>query len=605
MFKSIRWRLSILYFVLVFIAMALVGILVSDKLEDYYLNQTEENLMSISNNTVMSLLPEGELIDYRTEIQNNIEKIALPTGFNVYLVDATDFEILAASIENLVGKNAMEELDSEALMKTVVDKSVEKDQKNLTDGVNISKIYSRFIPNPSDQDRYIIYASASLTPAYQSLNATSKIIVNAGIISLMVTLVTGYLISGSITKPINDLNIKANLIARGDFSQRVEAASNDEIGTLGKTFNFLTERLSETLMEISSEKSKLDAIINNMADGLMAVNEDGFITMYNNSLLKILNIKSMDIFGNNLTQLSREIGIKISLADIKKSLEEQDEGSLVIKTKNGKTLRMSTAFYRAEDKKQKGYAMLFHDITESQKLEDMRREFVANVSHELKTPITTIKAYAETLNSGMVDDEETAKEFLGIIEKESDRMANLVKDLLELSHIDFKKTKWTLSEIQVTQLLEECMEHLKIYYKQKNQQITLDKKSEPTIIADKNKMSQVIVNILSNAIKYTPAGGNISITLSSNQKDAFISIRDNGIGIPKEDVERVFERFYRVDKGRAREMGGTGLGLAIARDTVRGMGGDIYASSQLGEGSEFTIKIPLKTTLKTENVKNP
>lgn len=594
MFKSIRWRLSILYFVLVFIAMAIVGILVSDRLEDYYLTQVEENLLSISNNTIMSLLPDGDLRDYRAEIQNNIEKIALPSGFNVYLIDTGDFEVIAASNESVAGRNAMDLLDAEAIMQTMVDKSTKKYEKNLADGMNISKIYARFIPNISGEDRYIVYTSASLTPAYQSLKATSKIIVNAGMVALLVTLIASYIISGSITNPINELNRKANLIARGDFSQRTEVTSNDEIGTLGNTFNFLTERLSETLVEISSEKSKLDAIISNMADGLMAVDENGFVVLYNNSLLRILQVKSIDLYGNNLRQLAKEVGISLNLAEIKKSREEKGEGTFVIKIPCGKTLSVSTAYYNDEAKKLNGYVMLFHDITESQKLEEMRREFVANVSHELKTPITTIKAYAETLNSGMVDDEGTRQEFMNIIEKEADRMTTLVSDLLELSHIDFKKTQVSIQEVEILPLVEECLEHLKMYYEGKQQKILWEDRENPTTLVDRNKMAQVIVNILSNASKYTAKEGRISLGVKAEDGQVYIRIRDNGIGIPAGEVDRVFERFYRVDKGRARDMGGTGLGLAIARDTVRVMGGDIFARSELGQGSEFIIRIPQK-----------
>lgn len=594
MFKSIRWRLSILYFVLVFIAMSIVGVLVSDRLEDYYLNQIEENLTLISDNTIMSIVPEGELREQRYEIQSNIEKIALPADFNVYLLDTEDFEIIAASNEGVVGRNAMDILNPEAIMKTMVEKTIEKDEKDLADGVSISKIYARFIPSQDGQDRYIIYSSASLKSAYQSLRAVTKIIINAASIALLITLIVGYTISGSITKPINDLNIKANLMAGGDFSQRVEITSDDEIGTLGTSFNYLTEKLDETLIEISSEKSKLDAIINNMADGLMAIDEKGFITLYNQSLLKLLDTKAMVLYGNNLTQLSREIGMNIRLEEIKKSLETSQDGNLVKKTKDQKTLRISTAFYKDDGQRLKGYALLFHDITESHKLEEMRREFVANVSHELKTPITTIKTYAETLGSGLVDDEKTQIEFAKTIEKEADRMTNLVKDLLDLSHIDFKKTKWDMEGIKVSELVRENVENLKIYQEDKEQTIKVLENADPVIFGDKNKISQVMVNIISNAIKYTPKGGIIEIEISQDKNYGYIAIKDDGIGIPQQETERIFERFYRVDKGRAREMGGTGLGLAIARDIVREHKGDIFAKSSLGEGSTFTIKLPLK-----------
>ena len=305
-------------------------------------------------------------------------------------------------------------------------------------------------------------------------------------------------------------------------------------------------------------------------------------------------MKSIDLYGNNLRQLAKEFGISLNLAEIKKSREEKGEGTFVIKIPCGKTLSVSTAYYNDEAKKLNGYVMLFHDITESQKLEEMRREFVANVSHELKTPITTIKAYAETLNSGMVDDEGTRQEFMNIIEKEADRMTTLVSDLLELSHIDFKKTQVSIQEVEILPLVEECLEHLKMYYEGKQQKILWEDRENPTALVDRNKMAQVIVNILSNASKYTAKEGRISLGVKAEDGQVYIRIRDNGIGIPAGEVDRVFERFYRVDKGRARDMGGTGLGLAIARDTVRVMGGDIFARSELGQGSEFIIRIPQK-----------
>lgn len=597
MFRSIRWKLSILYFILVFIAIAIVGILMSDRLEDYYLRQIEDNLRSIAGTTVMSLLPEGDLREHRAEIQNNIEKIALPSGFQVHLVDAGDFEIIASSNESISGKNAMELLDAEALLQTLVDQSAEKDAKSHGEGMNLSKIYARFIPTEGTRARYIVYASASLTSAYQSLKATSRIVFNAGSVALAITLITSFLISGSITKPINELNQTANLMAQGDFTQRVAVNANDEIGTLGASFNYLTERLSETLAEISSEKSKLDAIISNMVDALMAVDEHGFVVMYNDALLQMLHLRRIDVYGSNLTQISRELGIGLSLSEIKKHLAQDAQAAFVVEARD-KTLKVTAAYYQDENEKLGGYVMLFQDITEAQRLEQMRREFVANVSHELKTPITSIKAYSETLASGMVEDEEMRQSFLQTIEKEADRMASLVGDLLTLSHIDSQKTKLEIQALNLDLLIDDAIAHLRLQFKEKEQQILRTSDRELMILGDSNKMAQVIVNLLSNASKYTQSGGTVEVWTQADESFAYLHIQDNGIGIPAEDVERIFERFYRVDKGRAREMGGTGLGLAIARDTMRIMGGDILARSELEKGSEFVVRIPRASDVK-------
>ncbi len=411
MFKSIRWRLSALYFVLVFIAMTIVGVFVSDRLEDYNLSLIRENLLVISNTTVLSVIPENSLAPTSEEMQQSIEKIALPVGYNVYLIDISSYDILAASNKTYLGKNAMTVLDSRALMSTLNDGSVDMDVLDQGDGVSMSKIYAKTVKNSIGQDRYIIYSTASLNSVYSSLRATTKIILNASLVALAVALVVGYIISGSITTPINDLNEKASLIAKGDFSQRVQTRSTDEIGMLGNTFNYLAKRLDHTLVEISTEKNKLDAIMNNMADGLLAIDEQGFVFLYNRSLLKLLQSKEIVFYGNNLTHLSRELGINLNLSTVKKSLEDQDVGSFSIEAKNGKVLKVSCAYFNDELRKQTGYILLFQDITEAKQLDDMRKEFVANVSHELKTPITTIKTYAETLSTGAVDDPNTAMSF--------------------------------------------------------------------------------------------------------------------------------------------------------------------------------------------------
>lgn len=593
MFKSIRWRLSGLYFILVFIAMTIVGVSVSDRLEDYNLGLVKENLELISNSTVLSVIPEGDSPSH-AEIQQSIEKIALPVGYNVYLIDALTYDIIAASNNSYVGKNAMNVLDNRALMTTINEKTVDIDVRDQGDGLNMSKIYTNLVKDPDGNERYIIYSTASLSSVYKSLRATTMIILYASSIALIVSLIVGYIMSGSITTPINDLNTKASMIAKGDFSQRVQTKSTDEIGMLGNTFNYLAKRLDHTLIEMSTEKSKLDAIMNNMADGLMAIDEQGFVVLYNKSLIKLLETKGIVFYGNNLTNLARELSIDLKLSDIKRSLAEHEVGTLIVETKTNKVLKVSCAYFNDDARRQTGFILLFQDITEAKQLDDLRKEFVANVSHELKTPITTIKTYAETLASGAVDDPYTAQNFFETIEKEADRMTALVRDLLQLSHIDFKKTKWEMDDYELSGIIEECIEHLKIFYIEKKQNIEFVAEEKAIVYADKTKIKQVFVNIISNAIKYTPDDGEIKIYLRVSNGIAHVHIIDNGIGIPRKDVERVFERFYRVDKGRSRQQGGTGLGLSIAQDIIRAHDGEITARSEVGKGSEFVVTIPLK-----------
>ena len=593
MFKSIRWKLSILYFVLVFIAMAIVGIFITDRLEDYNLDIVRQNLVSISNNTIRSIIPDSDLPDARESIQDSIDMITLPIGYSISIVDALDYSVIASSNDSFTGKNSLDVLDRKVIMSSLTQKSYELDIVNPAPGSPMVKIMAFSFINDANGGGYIIYSSASLEGVYASLNTVTDVFLTATLIALIVSLLVGFLISGSITTPINELNLKASLIAKGDFSQRVSNHSNDEIGMLGNTFNYLTKRLDNTLVEISSEKSKLDAIINNMADGLMALDEHGFIVLYNKALLKLLKARDIDIYGSSVHDMALQTGLKISFSAIKKCVFDESTNHLVVNVGDDKILRISPAYYSDDAKKQTGFILVFQDITDAQRLENMRKDFVANVSHELKTPITTIKSYAETLSSGIVTEPEIVSEFLSVIESEADRMTAIVRDLLQLSHFDFKKAQWSFERHPIEDIIKECIEHLKIYYLEKNQTVNLTAADNPNILVDKAKIKQVILNILSNAIKYTPEFGSVDISVDTVDNFVDIYIRDNGIGIPEEDIDHIFERFYRVDKGRSRQQGGTGLGLSIAQDIVTAHGGTISASSEINRGSTFKISLPV------------
>ncbi|MGB5824102.1 MAG: ATP-binding protein [Proteocatella sp.] len=593
MFKSIRWKLSILYFVLVFIAMAIVGIFITDKLENYNLDIVRQNLVSISNNTIRSIIPDSNSANARESIQDSIENITLPLGYNIFIIDALDYSITASSNDSFVEKNSLEVLNRKVIMSSLTQKSYELDVADPSLGNSMVKIMAFSFINDVNGGGYIIYSSASLESVYATLKVVTSIFLNATLIALIVSLLVGFLISGSITTPINELNHKASLIAKGDFAQRVVTHSNDEIGMLGNTFNYLTKRLDSTLVEISSEKSKLDAIISNMADGLMALDEHGFIVLYNKALLKLLKVRDIEIYGSSINDMPLQIGLDISLAAIKKCVFEDGAKHIIVNVSEDKILRLSPAYYSDHAKKQTGFILVFQDITDAQRLDNMRKDFVANVSHELKTPITTIKTYAETLSSGIVSEPEMVSEFLAIIENEADRMTSLVRDLLQLSHFDFKKAKWNFEHEYVNDIISESMSHLKIYYSEKHQSVNFSSEFNPRVFVDKAKIKQVILNILSNAIKYTPEFGTVDICVKIVDKLVDISISDNGLGIPEDDIEHVFERFYRVDKGRSRQQGGTGLGLSIAKDIIIAHGGSISASSTFNHGSTFTIKLPV------------
>ncbi len=595
MLKSIRYKLIILYFLLVFVAMLIVGVFITDQLEKYNLGIVRDNLTYTANNVVRTIVSDTDLTENRQEIQQNLINSTISLGYEISVIETADYSIIASTNTDFIDKSAFDVLEKSVILSSLSNKITEMDIESTQDNQYKVKHMAFSYQNENEpKSSYIIYGRASLDSVYKSLSTATGILVQATFIALLITIVLGYLVAGSITGPINQLTVKALKMAKGDFRQRVNIKSDDEIGQLASMFNYLTQKLDTTLIEMSSEKSKLNAIISHMADGLVAIDGKGSIIHYNPSFLSMLSISDLDIAGKSYDNIIKKYSKDLQYGSIVSKELPKNKQSISFTTDKKRIVKASPAFFRDESGKTSGAIVVFQDITESQRLDDMRREFVANVSHELKTPITTIKSYAETLLLGALKDDKLSEEFVGVIENEADRMSALVKDLLQLSHMDYKKVVWDMKQTNLRSVIAECIKKLEVYIKNKNQYITINAPDEDIIInADKNKITQVFINLISNAIKYTNDNGNIFINISVVDNFVKINIEDTGIGIPSEDISHVFERFYRVDKGRSRAQGGTGLGLSIASDIIREHGGKISVKSELEKGTMFTVLLPV------------
>lgn len=586
-----------LYFILVFVAMAIVGLFITQQLESYNLSTVKRTLSDVSNNLInQSINSNINVTEQRFDIQRILNTTTLPEGYEISVIDLSTGAIVASTNTNLFDKQGMDVFNVEMMLET--------SEKNVTEKIIVEEgpyktryqhMAFTYDDGSNKNTGYTIYSRASLEAVDQSLSHAKGIFLNATFIALAVTIVLGYAIAISITVPINDLKNKALKMSRGDFSQRVQIQANDEIGDLASAFNFLTERLNETLIEISSEQNKLKAIIEHMDDALIAVDEVGKIIHYNSSAEVLLNLSIgtkeylQEIFPLENNELTPEQIMKAEPVDPRGAVNK-----LPVITVNNKALKLSSAFFSDDKKILKGYVILFQDITEREHLDNMRKEFVANVSHELKTPITTIKSYSETLLEGALEEPELAKSFLQVILKEADRMTSLIRDLLQLSHIDFNKMTWNFEYTDIHSLLVDAIEKMKLFYEEKQQSVHLKSPESLFLIwADRSKLEQVVINILSNAIKYTPKLGTVDISLNLVDNTVFISIEDTGMGIPEEDLAHIFERFYRVDKGRSRDQGGTGLGLSIAKNIIEAHNGKIEVVSKPDQGTCFTITLPV------------
>lgn len=350
------------------------------------------------------------------------------------------------------------------------------------------------------------------------------------------------------------------------------------------------EELVLNLKAVNEQKTQVESILLHITDGIISFDLDGKVTYINPAAVSFFNLEKED---NTFDKIFKKIGLDVNLEKIIYLDDLASEDQMVLFEE--KYINVYFAPFKDSKKIPSGILILLQDITEHVKLDNMRKEFVADVSHELKTPLTSIMSYAETL---LVDkyDSETQSNFLNVISSESKRMANLVNDLLTLSKYDNSKNKHEEIEFDLGDLTKKCIENLKLEIEKKKHKVECFVTAEvPMVKADKYGIERVILNILTNSIKYTPEGGNIKIYVGFVYNDAYIKVIDNGIGIPEEDLPRIFERFYRVDKARTRELGGTGLGLSIAKEIMEQNNGSINIKSEFGKGTEVVIRITIKS----------
>ncbi|MBU5676361.1 cell wall metabolism sensor histidine kinase WalK [Alkaliphilus sp. MSJ-5] len=601
MFKSIRWKFITIYFLLVFMAMVIIGVFLMQQFEQYHLGVVSNNLSSLAN-TVTTTLKTIDWQNNPAEVEKNIrsyEQMGTGIGITIIKNDANCtivFSTNASYMENNGDANATRFLDSELILSAFNGEIGERDSIDQEDKLNSSKHMVFPIHDNNNRIGGAIYLKSNLEDIYKTLEESRSIILKATFLALFVTIILGFFIAKSITGPINDVTIKAERMAKGDFEQVVEVRSDDEIGQLASMFNYLTARLNAVLQEMSNEKKKMDTIITYMADGLVAATREGKVIHVNPKAMEMLKIDDHTPIEKDFNEIFASYSGQLKIEELL-SDSEDSTGNRMINTDNGVILQANYAPFMDQNGALEGIILVLQDITNHQKLENMRKEFVANVSHELKTPLTTIKSYTETLLDGVIDNKELAVSFLQVVDSESERMTRLVRDLLQLSNLDFHQSKWNKKVVDLKQIVEKTILKLEVSAKNKNQQIhsKLTEKAV-NIYADEDRIEQVVLNLLSNSIKYTPEGGAVYIDVELNEHIVLLKIKDNGIGIPKEDIPRIFERFYRVDKARSRELGGTGLGLSIAQQIIEAHEGTIEIFSEEGKGTEAVIKLPIIET---------
>ncbi|MDR2132650.1 MAG: cell wall metabolism sensor histidine kinase WalK [Clostridiales Family XIII bacterium] len=605
--SSIRWKIVFIYILLVFIAITIIGVFIISQLDAYYNEITASNLRkTVSETTILaSVAAYDDLTEHRDEIQTGLDAWARTLQNEIFVVDG-QWDIIAATNE-YKGQSAHGVLEETLIFKALngeYENYGEYDATYSRDGEEIPTKSMAFpIAGETGEIKGVLYFRTDMTGIQKTIGEAKLIFVRAIAPALAITVILGFLIARSITVPINDVTKKAEKMAQGDFSQEVSVKSDDEIGRLAEMFNLLRIELDRTLSEMSNEKNKLEAILKNMADGLIAIDLSGHIMHANPAAREMLKFGEEDIENKHYDRIIEKYTENLRLKDIIRNCT--NGAAMDVFVYGGATYAIRYDRFQDENGADVGIIMLLQDITEQQKLEHMQTDFVANVSHELKTPLTTIKSYTETLLlDGLESDRSTALEFLKIVDAEADRMNRLVKDLLQLSRLDYKQEKWYKKEGDLILLLSAAVKKMDMMARSKEQHLNVlfDEEAHIRVDMDRDRIEQVVLNVLSNAIKYTNEKGRIDIDAYVSGKNARIIVSDNGIGIPENQLSRVFERFFRVDKARSRSAGGTGLGLAISRQIVEEHKGAIEIESKERKGTRVTITLPLAPRRGKQNI---
>ena len=434
------------------------------------------------------------------------------------------------------------------------------------------------------KDGSIVRTSIAVENAKILDSINSNYLLVGVIFSLVIALLLTVKITNIILNPLKELEQLTSTIASGNFHKRVKINSkDDEIQRLGKSFNYMAEQLEITMERFKNKQNGLEAILKSMGSGVIAFDRDMNVLMINPYAKKIFGI-SGEIIGNKLLDYITDKEVLKAFFDEKDRVEIEvnyNDDPKILKIRKASIINEPEII---------GTVVVIQDITDIKKLENMRSQFVADISHELKTPLTSIKGFAETLR--YVYDDETRNKFLSIIDEESDRLARLLEDILCLYEIEQKRST-VLEEFNVDEEIEKVYMLLNDQAKKKGVEIFLDTHSNCVLMGDKDKFKQMLLNLVSNSVKYTEKGGKVRVESYNRDMNLILVIEDNGIGISAEDLPRIFERFYRVDKARSRESGGTGLGLAIVKHIVRLFDGEINVTSELGVGTKIVITIPI------------
>lgn len=585
--KKLFWQLFPTY--LLVIVLSLLGAVwyASVSLRQFHLQKVKEDLEArahlLSEQISVSLTSENYV-----ELDRLCKKLGLESGTRITVV-LPDGMVVADSEENpaKMGNHADRSEVAEALTREMGVST------RYSDTLKKSMMYVAIPVRKNERIHGVVRTSVPLASIGKALYPVyMEIVIVAAVIGLA-AIVLGTAVARRISRPLEEIKRGAERFADGDLTARLPIPATDEIGSLAETMNRMASQLSQRIHAITQQSSEQQAILSSMVEGVLAVDKDENIIRMNLAAAEMLNMPPEDVEGKSVRETLSNPVLKAFISRALCAAEPIEEDN-VLDDIAPRFLHLRGAVLKDSDNRATGAVVVLNDITKLKNLENMRREFVANVSHELKTPITSVKGFVETLQDGALEDKEDARRFLDIIANELDRLNSIIEDLLLLSRVeqDTEKSQIHLEQTSIRGILENAIQARAPQAQEKR--IVIDLNCDESLNASVNELllEHAIVNLVDNAIKYSDEGNNIEIECLQRDGEISISVTDHGCGIESRHLSRVFERFYRVDRARSRKLGGTGLGLAIVKHIVQAHGGYVNVSSTPGKSSTFSISLP-------------
>lgn len=599
-FQSIHFKIALVFALLLLLTLEIVGAVFVRQLERQNLNtfKSQQVVQTYITNRLSDELSTTNTTKADKQIKSTLSEINNTNNAQIRVIDNKG---------TIRGTN---EVDNQGIVgQKTTDNNIKNSIYNNRDVVrttynsqNNSRYYTtitRLIRTQGNNSELVgvVYMRSSLDSVYQNINQITLIYVSAAFVAIILGLVMAIIISRAITRPIDEMKKQTLRIARGDYSGHVQVYGTDELGQLASAVNNLSVRVEEAQESTESERRRLDSVMSHMTDGVIATDRRGNVTIINETAASFLDTETDSAVGKSILDL---LAIRDDYT-LRELLEDPDDLVLDFSKKDHDLiLQAYFSLIQRESGFISGLVCVLHDVTEQQKIDQDRKQFVSNVSHELRTPLTSVRAYIESLSEGAWKDPKVAPQFLKVTQEETDRMIRMINDLLTLSRMDSGTQKVDMEMVNLNELFNYVLDRFDMMLKQDDQPektYTIKRdftKRDLWVEIDTDRFTQVLDNLMNNAIKYSPDGGVITCRLLETHNNVILSVSDQGLGIPRADIPRIFDRFYRVDKARSRAQGGTGLGLAISREVVQLLGGRIWVDSREGRGSTFYISLPYK-----------